>query len=91
MDLLARLNQAYTSDDSDSLDQSSQRMGSDKKTDLIIPSLNIAPEVDVTDLQADQEYKELTRFETTNTLITKKNHLTGVIEKVHINPGKFYE
>ena len=35
--------------------------------------------------------RELTKFETTNQIIRKQNHLTGVIEQIHINPAKFYE
>ena len=31
------------------------------------------------------------KFETTNKVIKKNNHLTGVVEQIHINPGKFHE
>lgn len=42
--------------------------------------LKIAPEVDITDLEEEKRNKELTRFETTNTVLHKPNHLTGVLE-----------
>lgn len=53
MDLLARLNQAYTSD-SDESDSSSQEMIKPKKDKITQPlAINPAPEVDVSDLVAD--------------------------------------
>jgi len=51
----------------------------------------LAPEVDVSELEMELRNRELTKFETTNNVIRKQNHLTGVIEQIHINPAKFYE
>ncbi len=81
MDLLSRINQAYSSDeDSDENPQPT-----------LIPPVKLAPLVDVTELEEAQKHKELTKFETTNQLITKPNHLTGVVEQISVNPAKFYE
>ena len=77
MDLLAKIGQAYSSGDSDQ--------------EAEVPQVSLAPEVDVSDLVAAKEQKELSLFETTNIVSTKPNHLSGVVERVHINPTKFHE
>lgn len=53
--------------------------------------IELAPKVDITDLEFEKQMMELTKFETTNQVTTKHNHLTGVVEQININPAKFYE
>jgi hypothetical protein len=47
--------------------------------------------VSVADLQFEKQTKELKRFETENTVHNEKNHLTGTLEAIHIDAGKFHE
>lgn len=95
MDLLSRINAAYSSSDSDDENDSKVKPGDMIKSSAIAiakpAAVSLAPEVDVSDLQAEKEHRELTRFETTNNLIKKQNHLNGVVEQIHINPAKFHE
>jgi hypothetical protein len=52
---------------------------------------NLAPEVDVSDMIASKAAHDASLFERTHLISSKPNHLSGVVEKVHINPGKFAE
>ena len=58
---------------------------------MLSNKVDLAPDVSVADLELQKLNRELTKFETTNKLITKQNHLNGVVEQIHINAGKFNE
>lgn len=47
--------------------------------------------MDTTVLEMEKRNYELTSFERENKLISKQNHLTGVIEEAHLNAAKFHE
>lgn len=61
MDLLSKYAEAYCDSEED-----------DDQKEMIVPkTVELAPEVDIKDLEHEKLNKELTRFETTNKLITK--------------------
>ncbi len=50
-----------------------------------------APDVDISLLQNMSAITALTSVDQGNTLMTKPNHLTGYLDKVHVAPHKFHE
>ena len=60
-------------------------------SNLQLGDLELAPEVNVTDLQLKKLQQEINHFKNTNQVNDKKNHLNGVIEQVNINEAKFHE
>ncbi|TNV80538.1 hypothetical protein FGO68_gene16839 [Halteria grandinella] len=87
MDLLSRINAAYDSSSEEDQAKPQQQLS----LETILPPIDIAPDVDTKALELHRQALELSRFETTNQVITKQNHLNGVVEQIHINPAKFHE
>ena len=65
MDLLQRLNQAYASSSEDEEESEPKEMMKSST------KLELAPQVDISDLEFAKQMKELTKFETTNQIIRK--------------------
>jgi hypothetical protein len=53
--------------------------------------VEVAPDISTADLEHQKRMREILRFENENNVIAKPNHLTGVIEQIHINQGTFHE
>ena len=70
MDLLAKIQEAYSSSDESHTEE--------KQVDT--QAIDLAPDVNVSDLQFAKMQTEIDKFKTTNQLITTNNHLNGVIE-----------
>ncbi len=87
MDLLAKLQDAYSSSDEEATPKPSLL------SDPIVAqtSIDLAPDVNIYDLQLAKSLKEQNHFALSNQLITKSNHLNGVIEQIHLDEGKFHE
>ena len=54
-------------------------------------TVDLAPDVNIIDLQLQQFVQRNNHFKNTNQLITKSNHVNGVVEQISINEGKFHE
>ena len=102
MDLLSQIQEAYgSSSEDDDQKQDNNQVTANKPelikssvltSNLIMPeSIDLAPDVNIIDLQLQKFTQEINHFKNTNEVITKKNHLNGVIEKININEGKFHE